>query len=61
MNLCEPEKNQAFSSFCFRNILDLKILQSDWSRAFWVCILRTKFLANMEFVQEYRKQYKLSL
>ena len=28
-------KNQAFSSFCSRDIADLKILQSDWPRAFW--------------------------
>ena len=29
------EKNQAFSSFCFRDMVDLEILQSDWPRAFW--------------------------
>ena len=28
-------KNQAFSSFCSRDIVNLKILQSDWLRAFW--------------------------
>ena len=28
------QKNQAFSSLCSRDIVDLKILQSDWSRAF---------------------------
>ena len=28
-------KNQAFSLFCSRDIVDLKIQQSDWSRAFW--------------------------
>ena len=28
-------KKQAFSSFCSRDIVDLKILQSDWPRAFW--------------------------
>ena len=29
------QKNQTFSSFSFRDIVDLKILQSDWSRVFW--------------------------
>ena len=28
-------KNQSFSSFCSRDIDDLKILQSDGLRAFW--------------------------
>ena len=35
MNLHPYAKNQAFSSFCSRDILNLKILQPDWSRAFW--------------------------
>ena len=35
MNLHQYAKNQAFSSFCSRDIVNLKILQSDWSRAFW--------------------------
>ena len=25
----------ALSSFCFRDMIDLKILQSYWARAFW--------------------------
>ena len=29
------QKNQAFLSFCSRDIINFKILQSDWSRAFW--------------------------
>ena len=29
------QKNQTFSSICSRDIVDLKILQSDWPRAFW--------------------------
>ena len=29
------EKKQAFSSFCSRDTINLKILQSDWPRAFW--------------------------
>ena len=28
-------KNQAISSICFGDIVDTKILQSDWLRAFW--------------------------
>ena len=28
-------KNQAVSLFCYRDIGDLKILQSDWPRRFW--------------------------
>ena len=35
MNLYQHAKNQAFSLFCSRDIVGLKILQSDWSRAFW--------------------------
>ena len=35
MNLHQYAKNQAFSSFCSRDIVNLKILQSDWLRAFW--------------------------
>ena len=35
MNLYQYAKNQAFSSFCSRDIVNLKILQSDWLTAFW--------------------------
>ena len=35
MNLHQYAKDQAFSSLCSRDIISLKILQSDWSRAFW--------------------------
>ena len=35
MNLYENAKHQAFSLFCSRDIVDLKILQSGWLRAFW--------------------------
>ena len=35
MNLYQYPKNQAFSSFCSRDIVNLKLLQADWSRAFW--------------------------
>ena len=35
MNLYQHEKNQAISSSGSRDMVDLKILQSDWPRAFW--------------------------
>ena len=35
MNLYQNEKNLAISSTCYGDIGNLKILQSDWLRAFW--------------------------
>ena len=35
MNLYQNARSQAFSSFCSRDAVNLKILQSDWPRAFW--------------------------
>ena len=35
MNLHQYAKNQAFSLFCSRDIVNLKILQSDWLKVFW--------------------------
>ena len=35
MNLYQHSKNQAFSSFRSRDIIYLKILQSDWPKTFW--------------------------
>ena len=35
MNLYEHAKSQTFSLFYSRDIVDLKILQSDWPRTFW--------------------------
>ena len=35
MNLYQHAKNQAFLSFCSRDIVNLKILQSNRPRAFW--------------------------
>ena len=35
MNLYHHAKIQAFSSFSSRDTVDLKILQSDWLKAFW--------------------------
>ena len=35
VNLDQHAKNEAVSSICSGEIVDLKILQSDWLRAFW--------------------------
>ena len=35
MNLYQHAKSQFFSSFYFRDLFDLKVLQSDWPRVFW--------------------------
>ena len=35
VNFYQLAKNEAASSIFFREILHLKILQSDWLRAFW--------------------------
>ena len=35
VSLYQHAKNKAASSICSGEILDLKILQSDWLRAFW--------------------------
>ena len=34
MNLYQNAKNQAITSFCYKDPIDLKILKSDWLRAF---------------------------
>ena len=35
LNLYQHAKNETISLICFDEILDLKILQSDWLRVFW--------------------------
>ena len=35
VNLYKNAKNEAVSSICSGNIIDIKILQSDWLRALW--------------------------
>ena len=35
VNLYQHAKNEAVSSICSGEIVDLKILQFDWLRAFW--------------------------
>ena len=39
MNLYQCAKNQAFSSLCPRDLVNLKILKSDWPRAFWLIVI----------------------
>ena len=51
MNLYQHATNQAFSSFFSGNIVDLKILQSDWPRAFWHIIQELKIFPNMRSAQ----------
>ena len=43
MNLYQHAKNQAFSSFCSRDTVDLKILQFDWTRVFWPIFQEPEF------------------
>ena len=35
MNLYQHAQNNAFPSFCSGDLVNLKILQSDWLRVFW--------------------------
>ena len=35
MNLYHYARNQTFLSFSYKDIVDLKILRSNWSQAFW--------------------------
>ena len=35
INLYQHSKNKDFLFFCSGDIVNLKILQSDWARAFW--------------------------
>ena len=48
-------KNQTLSLFCFRDKVDLEILQSDWQRTFLPISPGTRFFSSMGFVQEYSK------
>ena len=43
MNQHQHAKNQAFTSFCSSDIIHLKILWSDWLRAFWPILLEPDF------------------
>ena len=44
-------KNQAISLICTGDIVDLKILQSDWLRAFWCISWARNFFSNVEEIQ----------
>ena len=44
-------KNQTFSSHCSRDIVELKILQSNWPTAFWPLSQEPDFHPNMGFTQ----------
>ena len=46
-NLYQHAKNEAVSMICSEEIVDLKILQSDWLRAFWP--IRAFFISNVFF------------
>ena len=43
MNLYQHIKNLAISSICSRYIANLKILESDWSRTFWLISQKPDF------------------
>ena len=47
MNFYQHAKNEAFSSIFSREILDLKILQSEWLRAFWA-ISQEQYFSQIE-------------
>ena len=47
-------KNMVVSSIYSGEIVDLKILQSDWPRAFWITHQEQDF-QNIGFVQEHSK------
>ena len=54
----EHAKNQSISSFCCRDTVYFKILQSDWLITFYL-VSGIRFFANMGSVQDDRKQSKL--
>ena len=53
--------NMQHSYIYSEDIADLKILQSNWLRAFWPTPQEPPFLLNKEFQQEPSKKCKLSL
>ena len=54
MNLYQHVKNMVVSSIYSGEIVDLKTLQSDWPRAFWITPQEQDF-QNIGFVQEHSK------
>ena len=63
VNLYQHAKNLVISQICSRDMVDWKILQSDWLTTFWPIsqVSRKIFSPNMGFVQENRRLYKFSL
>ena len=55
VNLYQHAKNEALSSICSGEMVDLKILQSDWLRAFWPIISGRRFSPIIGFVLEHSK------
>ena len=51
VNLYEHAKKEAISSICSGEIVDLKILQSDWLRAFWPTSQEKIFPKNCIFAE----------
>ena len=49
VNLYQHAKNEAVSSIGSGQIIDLKILQSDWLRAFWPIPQEQDFFPNIGF------------
>ena len=44
MNLCQHVKNEAISLICSGDMVDERILQSDWLRTFWLLSQEQTFL-----------------
>ena len=60
-NLHQHAKNQTISRFCSRDVVDLKILQYDWPRAFRAISQELDFTQIQDFVSNIAKKKKLSL
>ena len=60
MNLYQHSKNEDISSICSGDIVDLKILQSDWLRAVWQISQEPDFSHIYEFCNNFAifKHYK---
>ena len=56
MNLHQHTKNQAIASFCSEDLVNLKVLEFDWLRAFGLH-LKTQVILRygIGFVQEHDK------
>ena len=58
MNLYKHATNQAISLFGSRDIVDLKIQQSDWPRKFWPKFYKLDF-SNVELMQEQNNTFNI--